>query len=132
MSTCLRRREFIAGLGGAAAVWPLGASAQQRALPVIGFLNTGSPDQLADALTDFRQGLGQTGYVEGRNVAIEYRWAAGRVELLPQLAADLVNRQVQLLSQAQVAPLPPKARLRLFQSYSGPVWTRSSLGWSRR
>ena len=131
MRICLRRREFIAALGGAAA-WPLAARAQQRALPVIGFLSTGSPDQLADALTDFRQGLRQTGYVEGRNVAIEYRWAAGRVELLPQLAADLVNRQVQLLSQAQVAPLPPKARLRLFQSYSGPVWTRSSLGWSRR
>src|SRR6516162_8573303 len=90
----MNRRELIAGLGGAAA-WPVVVRAQQRALPVIGFLSLGSPDQLADGLTAFRQGLAGTGHLEGRNVAIEYRW--GPVEVLPQLAADLVRQQVAVI-----------------------------------
>jgi putative ABC transport system substrate-binding protein len=93
----MRRREFIAGLGSAA-VWPLAVQAQRSTTPVIGYLGGLSPDTYAQRLAAFHKGLGETGYVEGRDVAIEYRWAEGRYDRLPALAADLVRRQVAVIA----------------------------------
>jgi len=93
----VNRRELIALLANATAGWPLTASAQQKATPVIGYLSSGSPDVAAPFLATFRQGLSETGYVEGQNVAIEYRWAEGHYDRLPALAADLVGRKVDLI-----------------------------------
>ena len=93
----IRRREFITLLGGGAA-WPVAASAQQPTLPVIGFLHFGSPDLFTFQVTTFSEGLKETGYVEGQNVAIEYRWAEGRYDRLPSLATDLVSHKVKLIA----------------------------------
>jgi len=103
----MKRREFISLLGGAAAAWPLAARAQQAKVARIGFLHTASPGPLRDQLAEFHRGLNETGYVEGRNIAIEYRWAEGQYERLPMLAGDLVRGRVAVI--VAVATIAAKA-----------------------
>src|SRR4051812_42809808 len=94
----MRRREFVSFLGSAVAAWPFAVRAQQKVMPVIGFLSSSSPGLSAPMVAAFHQGLSETGYVEGQNLAIEYRWAEFQYDRLPALAADLVARKVEVIA----------------------------------
>src|SRR5262245_54525193 len=104
----MRRREFITLIGGVA-VWPLSARAQQPTMPLIGFMSGRSPDDSRHLLAAFHQGLGEAGFTEGKNVAIEYRWALGQYDRLPALAADLVSQRVAVLVAAGWDPAARRA-----------------------
>jgi putative tryptophan/tyrosine transport system substrate-binding protein len=107
----LRRREIIALLGGAVAAWPLAVRAQQAAIPIVGYVHADSPQPIADLVAAFREGLRETGYVEGQNVVIEYRWAHNDLSRIPELVADLVQRRVAVIATpgSSVAALAAKA-----------------------
>jgi putative ABC transport system substrate-binding protein len=100
----MRRRDFIKVVAGSASTWPLAARAQQPAMPVVGFLDPASPESQDYVVAPLRDGLKQAGYVEGENVVIEYRWAEGKYNRLPELAADLVTRRVNVIATGPSTP----------------------------
>jgi putative tryptophan/tyrosine transport system substrate-binding protein len=106
----MHRREFIQLIGGVAAAWPLAARAQQPAVPLVGFMHILSPENVPHFVPAFRQGLKEQGFVEGQNLAVEYRWAQGQYDRLPELAADLVHRQVAVLAAMGGQPSPDVAK----------------------
>jgi putative tryptophan/tyrosine transport system substrate-binding protein len=110
MAIHIRRREFIVALGSAAATWPFAAGAQQAAIPVVGFIHIMSAENVPHIVASFRQGLREAGLVEGQNVRVEYRWAEGNYDRLPDLAADLVRRQVAVIAAAGGEPSPQAAK----------------------
>src|SRR5215467_2763335 len=110
MASYIGRRELLAALGSAAAAWPLAARAQQRTMPVIGFLSSRSPGESADLVAAFRRGLAEGGYVEGQNVALEFRWGEGRYERLTAYAAELVRRAVTVIVTAGGDPAAQAAK----------------------
>src|SRR5262245_14300761 len=129
----VKRREFITLLGGAAAAWPVAARAQQTAMPTIGFLHSSTPESFADRLRAFHRGLKDTGFVEGENVAIVYRWAENQSDRLPELAAELVRRRVAvtIVRRRCRQRLRPQPFLSCFLSgkiRSRPVLSLASLG----
>ena len=133
MTVTIGRRELLAALGGAAAAWPLAARAQQRPLPVVGFLDAGSAAERVQQVAAVRKGLAEGGYQEGQNVALEFRWAEGQYGRFAELAADLVRRGVNVIVTpgSGLPRSPPRPRPRRSRSCSAPRAIRSRKGWSQ-
>jgi putative tryptophan/tyrosine transport system substrate-binding protein len=127
----MRRRDFIVFLSGAAAPWPLIAHAQQAAMPVIGFLNSGSPEGFEERIAAVLKGLNETGYIEGRNIEIDYQWARAKYDRLPILAAHLLDRHVALIvTTGFPAALAAKSATSVIPIVFLAVVIRSNLDWS--